>query len=509
MSTTIPPIQNPQSKIQNPCSRRRFLQTAAATAGILAAARAPFISRAWAAAGARSPFNNLVPANRKVRVACVGIGGKGEIDMNGAIDAGAEITALCDVDFDRGAKAFRQHPALPRYRDFRQMLDEMHDRIDALTISTPDHMHFPIAMMALERGKHIYVQKPLTHTIGEARLLKAAAIKTGLVTQMGNQGHANDTTRTVKEWLDAGVIGNVREVHSWTNRPSSNWPQGRNWPSFDAPPPPPRPPTKKQRDKGAAKSAPVRAIKSKPDTIDWDLWLGVAPYRDYLPYIAPTNWRGFWDYGCGALGDMGCHIMDAPYWSLNLSGDCTVTAEYDAPSAATIAISGPVSSTIKYEFPARGSLPPLTYYWHDGGRLPLAPKELGSEKFSPGGSLYYGDKGILYSPGDYCGAAKLLPDSRMKSFTPDKRPPKTIPRAPRAPGKRDGDPYVEWISAIQGSGIPPGSNIPGYSAGLVEFVSLGNLAIRAGKPIHWQSATATCAGLPEAQILINKNYRVY
>ena len=176
------------------------------------------------------------------------------------------------------------------------MLTEMGDRIDAVTVSTPDHMHFPVALMAIEMGKHVYVQKPLTHTIAEARILKAAAAKHGVVTQMGNQGHANEGTRLTKEWIEAGVIGTVREVHFWTNRPV--WPQG----------------------------IPLPAAQPAPDTMDWNLWLGVAPERSYNSTIAPFKWRGYWDYGCGALGDMGCHIMDAAFWTLDLRGDVSISA---------------------------------------------------------------------------------------------------------------------------------------------------------------------------------------
>ena len=495
MPTTIPQseIRIPHSTL--PLSRRRFLQTAAtASAGIVIGA--PFISRAWAAAGAKSPYNNLVPANRKVRVACVGVGGKGYVDLTGVIEAGGELVALCDVDFNRGSQAFNEHASLPRYRDYRQMLDEMDAQIDAVVVSTPDHMHFPVAMMAMERGKHVYVQKPLTHTIGEARALKAAARKYGLVTQMGNQGHANDTTRTIKEWIDAGVIGAVREVHSWTDRPI--WPQGNNWPSFNAPAPVTKHPTPYSIAATAGAEA-LAATKKQPPGLDWNLWLGVAPYRDYLPYIVPFNWRGFWDYGCGALGDMGCHIMDAPFWALNLTGDCTITAE----SEDATAISAPNASTIKYTFPARGPRPALTFTWYDGGRKPPAPPELGGKPLAANATLFHGDNGILYATGDTCDAVRLLPDARMKSFTPDKRPPKTIPRPPKA------DPYLEWLSAIQGLGPAPGSNIPGHSADLTEFVSLGNVALRAGHPIRWDSATATCTAHPETQPLINKNYRVY
>lgn len=460
----------------NPCdasrlSRRDFIRAAAA---VTAAATfgAPFISRSWAAAAIDSPFRNLVPATRKVRVAIVGCGGRGVHNVNGAIEAGGELVALCDVDFARGSRIFFEHPQLPRYRDYRQMLDEMHDRIDAVCISTPDHMHYPIALMAIERGKHVYVEKPLNHTIGEARILKAATLKHGVVTQMGNQGHANDGTRITKEWIEAGVIGHVREVHSWSNRPI--WPQNVPWP-----------------DPKAEDATP------KPDTLDWNLWLGVAPYSEYLPKIVPFNWRGFWDYGCGALGDMGCHLMDAPFWALNLTGDCKVSVDADGGNA----VSAPKSSTITYRFPARGSLPPLKYVWHDGRNRPPIPKEFGAdEKLPGGGTFYFGDKGVMYSAGDYGSSIRLLPESRMKTFTD--RPPKTIPRPPR------GNPYLEWIAAIKG-GPAPGSNIVDHSAGLTEFVSLGNLALRAGKTIEWDSARGVCSNAPEAQVFINKSYRVY
>jgi len=463
---------SPHTRTSPDLTRRHFLKTAAgATAAV--ALGAPFISRAWAAAGAKSPYQNLVPATRKVRVAHVGCGGKGASDITGVANNGGEIAVLCDVHFARGSRAFYEHPQAPRYRDYRRMLDEMHDRIDAVCISTADHMHFPIALMAIERGKHVYIQKPLTHTIGEARILKAAAQKHGVVTQMGNQGHANDGTRTTKEWIEAGVIGPVREIHSWTNRPV--WPQNRPWP-----------------DPNAADAKP------KPDSLDWNLWLGVAPAREYIPDLVPFNWRGFWDYGCGALGDMGCHIMDAPFWSLNLTGDCTVTAEHEGGSA----ICAPKASTITIQFPARGPLPPLKYVWYDGGRTPPAPKELGAdEKLNSGGTLYYGDKGIMYSADDYGASIKLLPESRMKTFT--NRPPKTIPRPPR------GSPYLEWLTAIKGGPAAPGSNIVDHAAALTEFVSLGNVALRAGKTIEWDASRAICANAPEAQIYINKNYRVF
>ena len=468
-------------------SRRDFIRTAAA-ATAAATFGAPFISRAWAAAAAKSPYNNLVPANRNVRLACVGAGGRAYSDITGLVNNGAEIVALCDVHFERAQRAFHEYPNIPRFRDFRVMLDEMHDRIDAVLVATPDHMHFTPALMAIERGKHVYVEKPLTHTIGEARALKAAAKKHGAVTQMGNQGHAKEGARLCKEWLDAGVIGTVREIHSWTDRPI--WPQNIPWPDATA---------------GNAKNTNAKNPKTKarasktlsPATLDWNLWLGVAPAREFIPDLAPFNWRGFWDYGCGALGDMGCHIMDTPFWAFNLTGNCTVSADAEGGSA----VCGPKASTITYEYPARGPLPPVKYTWYDGGRTPPKPEGYDSnKKLAKGGTIYIGTDGILISEDDYGGSPRLLPESRMKAFT--KRPDKTIPRVPK------GDCHLEWLTAIKG-GLAPGSNIIDYSADLTEFVSLGNLALRAGKTIQWDAAAAACPGTPETQVLINKNYRIY
>lgn len=440
-------------------SRRSFLRTAALAAAATAAS--PWV-RGQAAPASR--YRNLI-TGRKLRIAAVGLGGKGYSDLKAC--TGEEIVALCDVDFARGAQTFHEHQGVARYRDFRQMLDEMGDQIDAVTIATPDHMHFPVAMMALERGKHIYVQKPLTHTIGEARALKQAAAKAGVVTQMGNQGHANEGTRLVKEWIEAGAIGPVREVHCWTNRPV--WPQGVSFP------------------------APVGA---HPGEIDWNLWLGVAPAQPFMPGVAPFNWRGFWDYGTGALGDMGCHIMDAPFWALDLRGPVRI----EATSVGNTAVSAPKSSVLKFHFPARGSRPPLEFTWSDGGNKPPRPPELEADIEMPKGGCYYrGDKGVIFSPTDYCESPRLIPDEAMKAF---QRPEKTIPRVPR------GNPHLEWINAIKG-GPAPGSDIADYSADLTEFVLLGNLAIRLGQPIEWDSASGTCVGLPAADRLIHKSYRVF
>ncbi len=448
--------------MKHPVTRRQFLQTAS-----VAALATGLFPRRLAAATGPARFKNLVTGGRKLRVACIGVGGKGYSDSMACL--GEEIVALCDVDFSRGLRSFSELPLVPRYRDFRQMLTELGDRIDAVTVSTPDHMHFPAALMAIELGKHVYVQKPLTHTIEEARQLKAAARQAGVVTQMGNQGHANEGTRLTKEWLDAGVIGPVREVHLWTNRPI--WPQG----------------------------VPLPAAQDVPATLDWNLWQGAAPVRGYSGDLMPFKWRGFWDYGCGALGDMGCHVMDAAFWALDLRGDVVVTAESEGGTD----VSAPTSSIVTYQFPQRGNRAPVKVVWYDGKNRPPVPKELGVDSKLPaeGGSLYYGDKGILLNADTYNASPRLLPEERMKAFTD--RPKRTIPRVPKS------NPHLEWIAACKGEGPAPGSNFVDHAVDLTEFCLLGNVAIRSGQPIEWDAARMTCSNLPAADRFVRKAYRVY
>lgn len=440
-------------------NRRTFLKTAAVAA---LAASVPGL-RAQSTPAPR--FRNLIPPDRKLRIAGIGVGGKGSTDLLNC--AGEEIVALCDVDFKQGSPSFLRWPHLPRFRDYRQLFDEMGDEFDAVTVSTTDHMHFPIAMMAMERGKHVFVQKPLSHTIGEARALKAAALRTGVVTQMGNQGQAGEGARLAKEWIEAGVIGHVREVHCWDQRPV--WPQGIPLPE------------------------PVKTI---PSTIDWNLWLGVAPERDYSPQLAPFKWRGFWDYGCGALGDMGCHLLNAPFWALDLRGNVRVSATSEGNSE----VCAPKWSIVTYEFPERNGRPPVKLIWSDGGKQPPVPKELGPNATLPkGGVIYYGDKGVIMDGTNYGSSPRLIPEEKMRAFTD--RPPKRLPRVP-------GGIMADWIRACKG-GPAPCSNFIDHAADLTEMVLLGNLAIRVGQPIEWDAARGVCANLPSATRFIHKNYRVF
>jgi predicted dehydrogenase len=441
--------------------RRRFLKTAGLGAAALALGRLPF---AAAAQPARPVFRNLIPPDRKMNIACVGAGGKGTSDILGV--SGENIVALCDVSFAAGAKSFARFPDAARYKDYRQMLLELGDKIDAVVVSTPDHMHFPIAMMAVTMGKHVYVQKPLTHSIGEARALLAAARTHGVVTQMGNQGHANEGTRLAREWVQAGVLGQVREVHIWTDRPI--WPQAIDRPA---------------------------TVDPIPENVEWNLWLGVARERPYHRCYAPFKWRGWWDFGTGALGDMGCHLMDAPFWALDLKHPTSV----EAVSAGGNEETAPRWSVVTYQFPACGHLRPVTVKWYDGKKRPPRPKALeANRQLRANGQLYIGDKATMWVDATYGESPRLIPEARMQSL---KRPPKTIPRVPKS------DPHLEWISACKGGPVP-GSNFE-YSGPLTEMVLLGNLAIRLGRKIEWDAARLECRNLPEAQRLIHPQYRLY
>ncbi len=441
--------------------RREFLKTVGAGAAILSAA--PLCAKDVVRKG-------KIVEGRKLNIACVGVGGQGGRDVNAV--SSENIVALCDVDLNRGAGNLKKFSQAKKYRDFRKMLAEMHNEIDAVTVTTPDHMHYTIAMEAIKYGKHVFVQKPLTHTVWEAREIAKAARKHEVITQMGNQGHAGEGIRLVKEWVDAGVIGPIHEVHIWTNRPPKAgfwaWPQGIERPT-DTPP--------------------------VPKELDWNLWLGVAPERPYHPSYVPFKWRGWWDFGAGALGDMGCHMMDASFWALDLKHPTSVSAVSSLVNNET----GPAWSIITYEFPARGDKPPVKLVWYDGGKKPEKPKDLEPNRnLAKVGQLLIGEKGTIMDTTDYCNSPRLIPESAMKAF---KRPEKTIPRVPR------GNHYQEWINAIKG-GPKPGSNFD-YAGPFSEVVLMGNLALRVGKKVEWDGDNMRCTNIPEANQYVTKTYRKF
>jgi predicted dehydrogenase len=445
-------------------SRRKFLGAAStAAAGLMVVPR----HVVGQTAKKKAPSDTL-------NIACVAVGGMGGADTRGCRTE--NIVALCDVDDESMARLLRNEELEPaekamyekaaKYRDFRRML-EKEKGIDAVTVSTPDHNHAVIAMAAIKLGKHVYVQKPLTHTIKEARLLAKAAKEANVVTQMGNQGHAGEGARLVCEWIWSGAIGNVTEVHCWTNRPI--WPQG----GIDAP----------------------AEVPSVPGTLDWDVWLGPAPFRPYHPAYHPFKWRGLWDFGTGALGDMGAHIMDQPFWALKLKSPVSVQASSTVYSKDY----APAAEVVTYEFAAREGMPPVTMTWWDGGLMPPRPPELEQGRMvgdDGGGVFFRGDKGLLMC-GTYGENPRLVPESRMPDF---QRPAKTIPRSP---GIR-----LEWFEAIK-KGTKSTTDFS-YSGPLTETMLLANVAVRLkdkNMKLLWDGEKMEFTNLPEANELLHFPYR--
>jgi len=442
--------------------RREFMKTA--SLGAVAFAALPNIGITWADVPSRK---GKPITGRKLNVACIGIGGKGNQDV--ASVASENIVALCDVDLIRANSTFKKHPGAKQYRDFRRMLIEMDDQIDAVTISTPDHMHFPVAMMAIKMGKHVFVQKPLTHTIAEARELTEAARKHEVATQMGIQGHSMSGIRRMREWYAAKAIGEIKELHIWTNRPI--WPQG-----ITAPLP----------------AAPV------PYTLDWNLWQGVAPERPYNKGYLPFKWRAWWDYGCGALGDIGCHAIDCAFDVLKLGSPTSVEAVCDQFNDQT----APKWSIVTYQFPETAERGPIKFVWYDGNKSPERPQELEAGRKIPGGiggQLWYGTKGTIMVNDVYCRSFRMIPEVKMRDFAKNRMPEKTEQKSIGH--------YKEWLRACRG-GEPAGANFD-YAGPLTELVLLGNLAVRSGKKIEWDSKKMICTNVPEANQFVKKQYRVF
>ena len=442
-------------------SRREFLSTAAAAfSGILIVPRHVLGGPGFS------------PPSERVRVAGIGAGGMGGGDIATVSRLGAEIVALCDVDEERAEGSYRAFPKARRYKDFRELLDNEQNHIDAVTVGTPDHVHAVASMAAIRAGKHVYCQKPLTHTLFECRELTRAARAAGVATQMGNQGHATEGARLTNEWIQAGVIGDVGEVHVWSDRAGRLWKQGIGRPS---------------------ETPPV------PASLDWNLWLGPVRERPWHPAYAPVSWRGWRDFGTGALGDMGCHIIDHPVWALNLGAPTTVEARTtldgsflgDEPNHETY----PVASIIYYEFPANGDRPPVRMTWYDGGLMPQSPPELGADQRLPdNGVLYIGSRGKLFHS-SHGGLPQLLPGELHEQA-------RTVPPAiPRSPGH-----YEEWLAACKGG--PPAVSHFDYSGPMTETVLLGVLALRApGRRLEWDSERLQVTNVPESNQYVRTEYR--
>jgi len=437
----------------------------------------------------------LAPSDRLL-VAGIGVGGKGQSDLEMFYKSGkADIAFLCDVDDRRAANSVKAFPKAKYYKDWREMLDKEHKNFDAVSVSTPDHNHAIQALAAMQLGKHVYVQKPLTHDIYEARILTAAAKKYKVVTQMGNQGASNDGPRQMKEWYEAGLIGDVHTVYAWTNRPV--WPQGIPWPS---------------------KKAEI------PKELDWNLWLGTAPEKDYVDKLVPFNWRGWWDYGTGALGDMGCHLIEAPFSVLNLKYakevEASVGSVYvDEFKRGYFPESCPPSSHVTLKFPKTNKTKgDVTLHWMDGGIQPERPEELeANETFGDGGNgtLFIGTKGKMMAE-TYSANPKLLPLSKNKDI-------KVSPKYSRVPDGANGH-YKQWVeAAIAGYGKQEVSSPFEIAGPLTEALLMANLAIRSfdiqktvnGKITYpgrytkmlWDNDNMKVTNFDEANQFVKREYR--
>ena len=385
----------------------------------------------------------------------IGVGNQGASNLEKF--AQEKIVALCDVDSRYLAKAKARHPNAAVYRDFRLMLAR--DDLDAVVVSTPDHTHAPAAVTAMRRGLHVYCEKPLAHSVHETRVMSQLAQEMDLATQMGNQHHAGAGFRGTIELVQSGAIGQVRQVHCWTNRPL--WPQGIDRPE---------------------------AAEPVPDHLDWDLWLGPAPERPYHRGYHPFDWRGWWDFGTGALGDLGPHTLDAVFGALDLEYPTLITPDSSPVNDET----GPKWSVLRFEFPQRGGLPPVTVTWYDGGKTP--PAELAHvETLPPGGALLIGEHATVYLP-ENGQAPVVIPKSIQEAF---KRPE---PFMPVSPGH-----HAEWVLACK-TGSPTGSSFAA-AARLTETCLLGNVALRVGMPVDWDSGKMESIEAPEANKFLARTYR--
>ena len=440
--------------------RRRFVQ--AAGAGVAAFTIVP--RHVLGGAGKRA-------ASDKVSIACVGIGGRGASDV-GAV-SGESIVALCDVDDRRAGDSFKKHPNAKRYRDVRKMLDEVHKSIDAVVVATPDHTHAVACMEAMKRGKHVYCEKPLAHSIGEVRRLMKAARDNKLITQLGNQGHSSSRIRSFCEWIWDGAIGAVKEVHAFCgvgDRPGSY-----------------------------SRIHLLDRLKDKdpvPKELDWELWLGPAQRQPYNRMFLPGSWRGWLWFGTGNLGDWVCHVVDPSFWALDLGAPRTIRAEANGYDPAKHACVYPPGTKVTYEFPAKGSRGPVTLYWYDGNKMPPRPADLETGRDFPNtGAIVIGEKGTIMHGSHGAGGARLVPDSRMREY---KLPAEKLPRVRGH--------HADWLDAIR-NGKQAGSNFD-YGGPLTELALLGLIAIRfLGRELQWDGAAMRFPNCPEANALIDPPYR--
>ena len=452
--------------------------------------RRSFIKGIAATTASGIVFPNLLlgqeggPANDKLGIAVIGCGGNaGGSDLS-QVSRGGEIVAICDVDVKPLGESVRRFPNAQIFRDFRQMLDKVKS-IDAVSISIPDHAHYPAAMHAIAQGKHVCVQKPITNTLWECRQLHLAAKKKGVITQMANQGHTYPEMRITKEWITAGVIGKVKEVHVWTNRPL--WSQG--------------------------KEVALKRGDRIPSNLDWPPWLAATPERDYSSDVHPFKWRGFIEWGTGALGDKGCHLLDTPVWALELGVPKYITAT-EVNDITNLA--WPNGAVVKMEFPNTPKHGDVNLFWYEGtkpncdlnlpdmpkvieNRWEAFPREIGPGTISDNGWFILGTEGLLLNTQHLPGTPQIWPKKRRFEFWA-KPPAKTLPRSPTP-----SNPHEEWTVAIKNGKHFPFMSQFDYSAPLTELTLLGALSMRlGGKRIEWDSANLAVVGMPEAAKFIKR-----
>jgi predicted dehydrogenase len=503
-------------------SRREFVTTSSAAAmGALIVPR-----HVLGGPGYRAPSDT-------VNVAVIGMGQQGTENIESLIEHGANLVAVADVDFGfvertvvkkktdnankerpLGVKLNEQFGRAVRYADFRELLEKQKDA-DAVVIATPDHLHAIIAKTALQLGKHVYLQKPLTYTVREARVLRHAAHQARVVTQMGNQGHSSKEARLINEWIQSGVIGPVTEVNIWTNRPI--WPQGLARPALPAPPPETsQPAAAPSWNRGAISTRTAAALYGDypvPDGMNWQLYLGPVPEDiPYHPIYHPFNWRGWVPFGVGALGDMGAHLVDHPYWALQLGYPTTIEAAstpWGGPRGNPA--SYPIAMTAHYEFPARGAQPPVVLHWYDGGLMPKRPPQLPDtvQLNGEGGVIYIGERGILMHE-TYGRNPKVYPESLMPAVADAPIAPgaPVAAASPAQPAPRpEGAHFRNFLNAI--AGTEQASSPFDYAAPLTEVMLLGIAALRAGqgKKLTYDAEAMQFTNAPDANQYLTREYR--
>jgi len=448
-----------QERESKQISRRLFMKSTAAAMGAFTIVP----SRVLGGPGHTPPSDT-------VYVAAIGVGGRGSSDIHSADNAGAKIVALCDVDEQRAVGAYKKYPEAHKYKDFRKLLDK-EKNIDAVIVATPDHTHAVATMTAMERGKHVFCEKPLAHSLYETRKITEAARKYKVATQLGNQGRSSEHIRLFCEWIWDGAIGQVHQVHAMCRK------------------------SKFYSDRVSK----IDETHKVPETFDWDLWLGPMPYRKYNPMYLPKTWRGWRQFGDGIIGDWACHIIDPVFWALDLGAPKTILAEVENYDPKKYFETFPGKPKITYEFPAKAGRGPVEVIWYGGGLKPPRPKDLEEGRAFPSekniGALVVGEKGKIMYGSHGADSCRIIPESKMKEY---KLPPKTIPRSPGH--------IEEWLTACKG-GHPAGSNFD-YGGPLTEIALLGALAtIMPGTKLEWDADTLTFPNCPEADQYINWQYR--